>query len=164
MSTRCAWYYHAHLAGGTLLSPADPPQGIRKAANPLVAYSVQRMLSAGHWRFWVSNPSRLSATFSALHHDQGDCRSPWTHRAKGYPRPLQPRPGLSCPEPRPVFRHRLRAKARCLLSLCDPIDQGHGCAPGPGGGCDRCVASRRPIGKRGLRAVWCRSLRLRVDA
>jgi len=62
MSTRCAWYYHAHLAGGTLQSPADPPQGIRKAANPLVAYSVLRMLSAGRWRFWVSNPSRLRAT------------------------------------------------------------------------------------------------------
>lgn len=152
------------LLGGLSSPPQTPLRASVRLANSLVAYSVQRILSAGRWRFWVSNPSRLSATISALHYDQGDCRSPWTHRAKGYPRPLQPRPGLSCPEPRPVFRHRLRAKARCLLSLCDPIDQGHGCAPGPGGGCDRCVASRRWIGKRGLRAVWCRSLRLRVDA
>lgn len=153
----------------TLLGGLSSPPQTPLRASVRLRIRFRRIRSNGCFQpgagaFWVSNPSRLSATFSALHHDQGDCRSPWTHRAKGYPRPLQPRPGLSCPVPRPVFRHRLRTKARCLLSLCDPIDQGHGCVPGPGGGGDRWVARRRPIGRRGLRAVWCRSLRRRVDA
>lgn len=53
-------------------------------------------------------------------------RAPWT-MSKGLSRPLHPRPGgLRAPGPRPVFRHRLRPKRRCRLSLWKPIDPGAG--------------------------------------
>lgn len=50
--TRCARYYRAHLAGGTLRFPADPLQGIPKADESVLvtAYAARDAVSRGGHR------------------------------------------------------------------------------------------------------------------
>lgn len=103
--------------------PRGPPQGIPTADESVLvtAYAARdavsrcghRALAAEGNGFGVASRPRETAAL------------PGPIAQRGWPRPLATqRPGLSRPGPRPVCRHRLRAKGRLRLSLCKPIDRG----------------------------------------
>lgn len=71
---------------GDFTSPADPPSGIRKAANPHGADSVQRMHSAGRGCLAGIEPAPAEATFRRCVTTGRFC-SPWTHQAGAFRAP-----------------------------------------------------------------------------
>lgn len=132
--------------------PRGPPQGIPNADESVLVtvYAARDAVS----RVRASSPWQLRQRFGVASRPRETAALPGPIAQRGWPRPLcNPRPGLSRPEPRPVCRHRLRAKGRLRLSLCKPIDRGMA-LPGPSQTIARAMAAaasrsrRRARGKR----------------
>lgn len=102
--------------------PRGPPSGHPYGAYPFVTDSCEGMLSA------AAGIEPLAAEgngFGVASRPKETAALPWNPSRKGLSAPFAIHgQGCSRPEPRPVCRHRLRAKGRCLLSLCKPIDRG----------------------------------------